>query len=187
MGLAVCHGIVLQLGGAIAVESTLGEGTTVSVWLPATLPPAGAEPLTPEPQAPPGHETVLLVEDEAAVREVARRTLIMNGYEVLVARDGQEALSVAESALPRIDLVLTDVVMPKVGGLDLARSLRSQREDLPLVFMSGFTGHEPDLEEALATLGPMMTKPFTTQTLVSTVRRELDRKRHTPPEGTRAL
>ncbi len=184
MGLAVCHGIVVQHDGTIEVESVLGEGTTMHVWLPAQVAPQTGPAVVPPPVGAPGNETVLLVEDEAAVREVARRTLLMNGYQVLVARDGREALDLAQHQLPMIDLVLTDVVMPKLGGLDLARSLRQQREDLPLVFMSGFVGNEPDLEEALTALGPMMPKPFTTEALVTTVRRELDRWRQTPPSGT---
>ncbi len=183
MGLAVVHGIVVNHNGAIAVESVPGEGTTMSVWLPATLAPASHVAPSREVASRSGRETVLLVEDEAAVREVARRTLMTNGYQVLVARDGREALDLAETRLPSIDLVLTDVVMPKLGGLDLARSLRKHREDIPLVFMSGFVGNEPEMEEALAALGPMMPKPFTVDSLVTTVRRELDRRRPAPLPG----
>lgn len=174
MGLAVCHGIVNQHGGAIAVESQLGHGTTFDVWLPAAE-RSTEIPAVPSEQ-PPGNETILLVEDDELVRKIAQRVLRANGYRVMVAEHGGEALALSDEQLSRVNLVLTDVMMPKVNGVELARGLIARRLDVPFLFMSGFTGHENDLTEELSRMGPMLAKPFTGKGLLAAVRHELDQR-----------
>ena len=183
LGLAVCHGVVAEHFGAIEVDSAVGEGTTIAVWLPAVS--AGVAPVAPGPAGPAsGRETVLVVEDDPFVRQLVDQLLSAAGYRVLVAGDGAEALLMAEDRLADIDLVLTDVLMPEVNGVELARTLRRRRSDLPVVFMSGFTGRDVALEEELAGLGPLLAKPFTSETVTAIVRAELDR-RLTPPGSDR--
>ena len=178
MGLAVCHGIAVQHSGAIDVRSAPERGTTFEVWLPVGLedaPAIAADQLRADSGG--GGETVLLVDDEPIVREIARRILLARGYHVLVAGGGADALDLAGLEVADIDLVLTDVVMPEVSGLQLAKALRDRRSDVPLIFMSGFVGHGGTEEEELARLGPMMTKPFTGDAMATLVRSELDRGR----------
>ena len=183
LGLAVCHGVVAEHFGAIEVDSAVGEGTTIAVWLPAVS--AGVAPVAPGPAGPvSGQETVLVVEDDPFVRQLVDQLLSAAGYRVLVAGDGAEALLMAEDRLADIGLVLTDVLMPEVNGVELARTLRRRRSDLPVVFMSGFTGRDVALEEELAGLGPLLAKPFTSETVTAIVRAELDR-RLTPPGSDR--
>ncbi|MBK8246917.1 MAG: response regulator [Gemmatimonadetes bacterium] len=172
LGLAVCHGIITQHGGAIAAASTLGEGSRLHVWLPATAErPAST---SDGPQVVDGDETILLVEDEASVREVARRGLQHHGYRVIEATDGVEALARLAAAGARVHLVLTDVVMPNMDGLALARAIRKGGHEMPIVFMSGYIGHEPEVEAQLAELGPTLTKPFSREDLLQGVRHALD-------------
>ena len=139
LGLATVYGIVRHSGGHIAVESTVGQGTTFRVCLP----PANAEDLTPEPEWPPresmrGNETVLLVEDMDSLREWLQKLLRANGYTVLAAEDGAEALRRAEEHPGPIELVVTDVVMPELGGCELVRRLRRVRPEIRTLFMSGY-------------------------------------------------
>jgi CheY-like chemotaxis protein len=131
-----------------------------------------------------GHETLLLVEDDELVRKIAERILSTSGYTVIVATDGREALAFSDQELADVDLVLTDVMMPNLNGVELARALLERRRDLPLVFMSGFTGHETELSDELTRLGPMLAKPFTSHSLLATVRRELDHPTVIPVSGT---
>lgn len=126
---------------------------------------------------------ILVVEDEAAVRAVATRTLEHLGYEVIAVADGLAALEKFRAESDRVDLVLTDVVMPRMGGVELAQALREERPDLPLVFMSGYTGRETPWNGNIAELGPMLEKPFTRAGLAGAIRKELDQPRGaaTPP------
>ncbi|HWA84822.1 MAG TPA: ATP-binding protein [Opitutus sp.] len=139
LGLATCHGIVKQSGGHIAVYSEAGHGTTFKIYLPAIdTEPAADGPVRPLAEFQGAGETVLLVEDEADVRELGDRMLTRLGYRVLVAANGVEALAVFEKN-PRIDVLVTDVVMPDVGGSDLAQRLRPLAPDLRVLFTSGYT------------------------------------------------
>jgi DNA-binding response OmpR family regulator len=157
------------------VYSEPGKGTAIKLYLPVAQ--DLARPVTdvpPEPPLPAGTETVLLVEDDTMVRSLAREMLALHGYRVLEAQSGTEALRVLEESEGPIDLVLTDVVMPQMGGAELATRLAGLRPGLPVLFMSGY----PD--EALARHGMVdagayyLQKPFTAEALLRRVRDVLD-------------
>ncbi len=173
LGLATVHGIVSQSGGYVTLDSEPGRGTRVGIWLPeepgAATPPTPPEGSEAVAAGPEGRATILLVEDEAAVREVTRRILEHHGYRVLAARHADEALTVARYAGP-IDLLLTDVVMPGLGGRELAERLLAARPGLPVLFMSGYNDDEV-LRRGLELPTPrLLAKPFTIDTLVARVR-----------------
>jgi two-component system cell cycle sensor histidine kinase/response regulator CckA len=175
LGLSTVYGIVQQSGGHVTVESAPGEGATFTVLLPRHL---GGEPATASKvdrrRLPGGTETLLLVEDEAAVRSSARRLLERQGYTVLEARHGGDALRIVEESGRQIDLVVTDLVMPEMGGKELAERLRAHRPGLKVLFMSGYT------EKAIAAGGIMppntgfVEKPFTVEQLMRRLREILD-------------
>jgi PAS domain S-box-containing protein len=172
LGLATCHGIVQQCGGSIFCASELGRGTTFTIYLPRHEGRTHGLEVTDETPVPGGHETVLVVEDDASVREIAVRALRARGYQVLEASNGVEALTVAERLGPRIDLLVTDMVMPQMGGLDLAEKLRSSRPRLRALFTSGYT------EDSAAQLREIedarfLQKPFTGSALARRVREVL--------------
>jgi PAS domain S-box-containing protein len=176
LGLAICYGIVRQAGGNIWAYSEPGQGTTFKVHLPKVDAPA--EPLTGEEHdtAPPrGRETILLVEDEDQIREIASRALRAQGYTVIVAANGEEAIAFARDRAADIDLVVTDIVLPLVGGREVATRIRRERPGMPVIYMSGYTrGVIPDPE----LLGPgtlFLSKPFTPSELARRVRELLDR------------
>lgn len=183
LGLSVCYGIVTQHAGAIAVESEVGRGSRFEVFLPTGVVADESTGSSGEHRVPGGVERILVVEDEAAVRAVATRTLEHLGYEVVAVADGLAALEKFRADPDRVDLVLTDVVMPRMGGVELAQALREERPDLPLVFMSGYTGRETPWNGNIAELGPMLEKPFTRAGLAGAIRKVLDQPRGaaTPP------
>jgi two-component system cell cycle sensor histidine kinase/response regulator CckA len=163
LGLSTAYGIVKQSGGYIAVDTTAGKGTLFTVLLPrvfeAAEPTAGA-PLSEAVQVQ-SRGTILLVEDETAVREATKRMLRKFGFTVLEAREGEEALRLFERDGNRVDVVLTDVVMPAMGGAELVRALRERHRDIRVVFMSGYTQGtlEPSAMDDGATR--FLPKPFT--------------------------
>ncbi|MEP7000943.1 MAG: PAS domain S-box protein [bacterium] len=174
LGLATVSGIVAQSGGTLEIESTVGAGTTVRVLLPRAGPEVGQRrTLTPTATLAVGHArntgTVLVVEDEEGVRRACVRILATAGYTVLEARHGADALLVA-ARVENIDLLLTDVVMPEVSGAELAEWFRTVYPGRPIVFMSGYT------DDALVRQGVsteqvrLVSKPFTSQTILSAVR-----------------
>ena len=175
LGLSTVYGIVQQSGGHVTVESAPGEGATFTVLLPRHL---GGEPArasrVDRRRLPGGTETLLLVEDEAAVRSSARRLLERQGYTVLEARHGGDALRIVEESGRQIDLVVTDLVMPEMGGKELAERLRAHRPGLKVLFMSGYT------EKVIAAGGVMppntgfVEKPFTVEQLMRRLREILD-------------
>src|SRR5262249_7175098 len=140
LGLATCYGIVKQHGGNIWVYSEVGQGTTFKIYLPRTK-EAVAEPPQPTETVtlPTGTETVLVVEDEPAVRDLAARVLRTLGYTVLEATNGEEALHVARAYAGVIQLLLADVVMPQMGGKVLAARLAEVYSGVKVLFMSGYT------------------------------------------------
>jgi PAS domain S-box-containing protein len=173
LGLATVHGIVMRGGGDMQITSALGEGTTFSIYLPRTD-AAHHEPSQERPQAP-GSETILLVEDLQAVREVLRKILERNGYEVITAKNGADAIeSVATRARP-VDLLLTDMVMPGMSGRDLSKELVALYPGLRVIYMSGYTQDAALHEEAEAGQVDFLQKPFSAATLVNTAREVLDR------------
>jgi PAS domain S-box-containing protein len=173
LGLSTVYGIVKQNAGNVHVDSTPGAGATFKVYWPACAPQPESEAGSEENLCA-GTETILLVEDEQTVREVAREALFDYGYNLLEARDGSDALRVSNSFSGPIDLVVTDVVMPGVGGRDLARRLAASRPGTRILFISGYSGElaEPDLADFGAAFLP---KPYTPQVLATTIRKILDR------------
>lgn len=175
LGLSTVYGIVTQTRGHIGVYSEPGSGTTFKIYLPRTdapLEPAGAAPRREAPAR--GTETVLLVEDEDEVRELARESLEAHGYQVLAARDGAEGIEIAEGLGSRIDLLVTDVVMPQVGGPDLARRLGAMRPDLKVLYISGYVGGALAGQGGLDAAAALLPKPFSPDALVRKVREVLD-------------
>ena len=176
LGLATVHGIVQQSGGHVSVYSEPGRGSTFRLYFPTqTVSDDGDQSRATEASATKGTETILLVEDDRSVRVTASAVLRRAGYKVLEATDGNEALAVCRDPQHRLDLVLTDVVMPNMGGRELAAALRTESPDLPVILMSGYTRDASILsgDPGLA----FLEKPFTTESLTHRVRQALDTAR----------
>jgi signal transduction histidine kinase/ActR/RegA family two-component response regulator len=177
--LASVYGIVKQSGGYIAVESERGKGTTLSIHLPRAEPAEeDVEPGTRE-TAPDGAETVLVVEDEEALLKLAREFLEDSGYHVLEARNGIEALEVSDGYEGRIHAVLTDVVMPKMNGWELAKRLSTRRPETKVLYCSGYADDTVVRQGLLDPEVNFLRKPFTLETLQQTLRGVLDGKLRT--------
>jgi len=175
LGLSLVYGIVEQSGGNIDVASKPGEGTTFDIYLPQAHVVPEPEERSHEERAPPtGTESILLVEDEDVVRNLARRILRDHGYHVLEARRGEEALVLSELHKGPIDLLLTDVVMPEMSGRQLAQHLCLLRPDMKVLYMSGYT------DDMILRYGvqeeevSFLQKPFVPKTLVAKVRQVLN-------------
>ena len=174
LGLATVYGIVQQSGGHIAVASEPGAGTTFKVYLPR-VEAAVRLPAEKNASAPGcGTETILLVEDEDMVRTLACRILRSCGYNVLEARNGGEGLLMCEQHPGAMHLLLTDVVMPRMSGRELAQRLRSLRPDLKVIFMSGYTDDVVLRHGVLSLDAEFIQKPFASADLVARVRAVLD-------------
>jgi two-component system, cell cycle sensor histidine kinase and response regulator CckA len=175
LGLATVYGIVQQSGGHIFVYSEPGKGSTFKIYLPRVeRGEEAAGQCPPDRLAVAGTETILLVEDEPSVRTLARELLQALGYRVLLANHGREGLAVAAAFPDTIDLVVTDVVMPEMGGPDMVRHLWWTRPKLSVVYMSGYTDQtavQMGLQEPWTTF---LQKPFTPDGLAAAVRRALD-------------
>jgi two-component system cell cycle sensor histidine kinase/response regulator CckA len=168
LGLSTAYGIVKQSGGYIGVESAPGEGTTFTILLPRVFAPAEQlAPATPE-GASSARGNVLLVEDEAAVREATKRMLRKFGFGVVESKNGAEALAAWNDA-GTIDVVLTDVVMPMMGGVELAKRLRERHPGLRIVFMSGYTQGTLDPAAMEGDATRFLPKPFTAEQLIGTL------------------
>ncbi|RME50403.1 MAG: GAF domain-containing protein, partial [Caldilineae bacterium] len=176
LGLSQVYGIVKQHDGYITVASQPGEGTTFTLYLPAAPEPAPRPARSPDSPAPhPGQgETLLLVEDEAGVREAARAMLEHLGYRVLTAADGQEALKVYHTHRREIAAVLTDMTMPQMGGLELSRHLRAQSRNLPVLLLTGYPlqATEAELKEKHGVWG-WLQKPLNFDQLARTLTKML--------------
>ncbi len=178
LGLSTVYGIVKQSGGFIWAHSDFGKGTTFKVYLPRADDTA-ATPQRPArwAAAPQGSETVLLVEDEDSVRELARRILVDRGYRVLEAADATQALEVSRVHPEPIHLLLTDVVMPGLNGRELADRLRPQRPGMEVLYMSGYSDHAVLRDRTLNSGTNFLHKPFTPESLARRVRDVLDLRR----------
>jgi len=180
LGLSTVHGIVSQHGGYIGVSSELGKGTCFSIYLPRVTETVQAAPPRKEPiEWPRGQETILVVEDRPAVRELVRETLVPCGYQVLEAANGREGLEICKNRAQRIDLVLTDLVMPGLNGKEVAALVRQLCPEIRIVYMTGYggealAGQEIDQKEEL------LQKPFSPETLSRKIREVLgaSRTRH---------
>jgi PAS domain S-box-containing protein len=177
LGLATVYGIVAQSGGYIWVDSEPDRGTTFNICLPRVEPEDELAPIPLEPSRPGrGCEHILLVEDEDAVRSVAARVLLNQGYTVIQARNGEEALDLLSELGDSVDLVLTDVVMPDMGGLALAEKLKATKPELRLLYMSGYSEADK-LQPGMNNFQfPFLQKPFSAESLIVKVREVLDAK-----------
>jgi PAS domain S-box-containing protein len=174
LGLATVHSIVEQTGGRINVESEPGKGTTFRIYLPREAGCAATAVAQSFEALPGGSETILLVEDEDMVRRLVRSVLERGGYRVVEAMHGEEALRVAEQHDGPIHLLLTDVVMPALGGRELAELLQASRPDIRVLFMSGYTDDLVLRHGLEAGTSALLEKPFTAFALSSKVREVLD-------------
>jgi PAS domain S-box-containing protein len=171
LGLATIYGIVTQAGGSIDLSSVLGVGTTVTVTLPACEEPAGDDtPSEVIPDLVHGHETVLLVEDEDALREVVVRMLERHGYEVLTASTGAEATDLAASYDGEIHALVTDVMLPRMLGPEVAACLRERRPSIRVIYISGYAQPILAAQGALDEGVVLVEKPFTETTLLGKLR-----------------
>ena len=183
LGLSVVYGIVTQSGGFLWVDSKVGQGTTFTICFPRAAGTLEASAAPRASVAPGGTETILVVEDEETVRTLAGRVLSDAGYGVIRAADGSEAYGIVHDG-ERVDLVLSDIVMPRMSGVELAERLAAIRPELPVVFMSGYTGTElmPGVQAAAAYL----QKPFAADSLLQRIREVLDRRTAGIPRGHRS-
>ena len=174
LGLSTVYGIVEQSGGHITVESAPGQGATFTVFLPRQNGPALGSPAGDRRSLPGGNETLLLVEDESAVRTSARRLLERQGYTVVEARHGADALRIFEEGSRSIDLVLTDLVMPEMGGRELVERLRARHPGVKVLYMSGYSERSVTVDGLMPPRTGFVEKPFTVEQLVRRTREILD-------------
>lgn len=177
LGLATVYGVVKQSGGFIWVESEPAQGATFKIYLPQVDKPVEtAQPGRVAAGRVRGTETVLLVEDEEDLRDLISTFLKDSGYTVLEARDGTEALRIAEQHLGPIHLLVTDMVMPKMGGQELAKRLTAHRPDLHVLYVSGYSEYNPGEQSSPDQGAFFLQKPFTRDALVQQAREVLDTK-----------
>ncbi|MFQ5425844.1 MAG: PAS domain S-box protein, partial [Gaiellales bacterium] len=178
LGLATVYGIIRQSGGEIRVESRPGEGSTFTVYLPQV----DEEPMAPAPLESGdelrGHETILLVEDSDTVRNLMRRYFEKQGYTVLAAASGTDALQVAAGHGDPIDLLVTDVVLPRMDGHELSQLLKRLQPDLEVLFVSGFSEDTLSRHGVVASDIDLIQKPFSPPTLLRAARRVLSGASH---------
>jgi CheY-like chemotaxis protein len=183
LGLSTVYGIVKQSGGCVTVESELGKGAAFGIYLPHApeIPErrAAAEPVITESDS--GWGTVLLVEDEPVVLRLARDLLVENGYRVLAASGGADALSVAHKETEPIHMLITDVVMPEMSGPELADRMRKLRPAMRVLYMSGYTDDEMLCRKGLPENSAFLQKPFTPHQFLQKARATLGPK----PAGER--
>ena len=177
LGLATVYGVVKQSGGFIWVESSPGKGTTFEIYLPKAQGKASASEVEKKPSSlPKGSETILVVEDESGVRELACEFLKVSGYSVLEAKDGLEALEVVSRHQGRVDLVLSDIVMPRMGGPELVNRLKALHPETRFILMSGYAEYAVADPRQTSHQPPILQKPFSVGSLVEKIREEFTRQ-----------
>ncbi len=174
LGLAVVHGIVEQSGGTIKVESKVGGGSSFQIVFPSLMESSRESAITQLPSSTRGSETLLVVEDEDAVRHLLQVALRQQGYTVLAASGGREALEMMKSASNGVDLLITDVIMPEISGSELAAMLRTQQPGLRVLYISGYADDVLDRHGLLESLDQFIHKPFMPLALASKVREILN-------------
>lgn len=179
LGLSIVYGVVKQTGGWITVRSAVDKGTTFDIYfplLPITEAPREASTRVALKPAPTlgGKETILLVEDQDGIRDLVREYLEKNGYTVLYAANGIEALKIATAHQGAIQLLLSDVIMPNLGGVELAQRLSRSRPDMKVLFMSGYPDHATSKGESFDDSVEVLQKPFLLDTLARKLRSLLD-------------
>ena len=175
LGLSTVYGIIKQSGGNIWVYSESGQGTCFKIYLPAVQ--GEADDLSPRKayhELPTGHETILIVEDEESVRRLTVKVLEQQGYKVIEANGGNEALKICADLEKPVDLVVTDVVMPSMGGAELIRMLKDIWDDFKVLYMSGYTANAIVHQGVLDSDVPYLQKPFSPNVIVIKVREILD-------------
>jgi CheY-like chemotaxis protein len=170
LGLPSVYGIIRQSGGFVWVYSEPGQGTTFKVYLPKSEERAAGPIRTPSENRKVGSETILVVEDDVEVRAVATRILRRNGYRVLEAENGADALRVCEGELEPVDLIITDIVMPEMNGPELAQKIRETQPDARILFTSGYTEDAVVRQSFLAPGESFIEKPFTPALLAQKAR-----------------
>jgi CheY-like chemotaxis protein len=168
LGLSTVYGILEQSGGHVRVTTAPGEGTSFEIYLPESEREELRGAAQAEARPSGGSETILLVEDEPSVRDIARRTLEASGYNVLAAANGNDALQLCTVHSEHIDLMVTDVVMPQMRGTELARRVAHIRPGLPVLYMSGYTDSSLELDGGASVA--FLQKPFTLDAFRTAVR-----------------
>ncbi len=176
LGLATVYGIVEQSKGHIAVISEVGVGSTFKVYLPAVSGAASVPQLTKSAASLKGTGTILLVEDEPALRILTAASLRTFGYTVMEAENGADALVVAETHAGKIDVVIADIIMPQVGGPELVSRLRKKRQEFAVIFISGYTQAGAFDQTQLGSDAILLQKPFTAETLAGKIQERLNAK-----------
>jgi hypothetical protein len=174
LGLSIVYGLIRQHGGHIEMDSELNRGTQITMYLPHANAEPEVRPARPQEAMPKGTETILVVDDEATVLNLTVRVLKSLGYRTLVARDGSEALQVSDRHHEPIHLMVTDVVMPEMGGPQLAEIMERRRPDMKIIFTSGYTEQSLSSRVSHDARVPLIEKPFTPKTIAQQVRETLD-------------
>lgn len=180
LGLAAVYGIAKRCGGDVTFDSEVGSGTTFKIYLPAVRDAMPAEQAPAKVDLPSGNETILLVEDEDAVRAISRHILSSCGYTVLEAENGAQAIQVAQDNLGRIDLIVTDIIMPVMGARVMLNELRAVLPNLKVLFLSGYGDESLSGEVAEFAKSMFLQKPFNITELTMAVRCVLDDRPQSP-------
>jgi two-component system, cell cycle sensor histidine kinase and response regulator CckA len=175
LGLSTVYGVVKQSGGYIDIETSPGEGAAFKIYLPRTGEVAAVHASESEPKTTSvGNGTILIAEDETSLRTLACNILEACGYTVLQAADGEEALAISRKYRGAIEVLLTDVVMPGMGGKELARELSRERPGMRIIYMSGYTGQTFEEQWPIESGSFVLMKPFSRQELRQKVHEALD-------------
>ena len=174
LGLSLIYGLMREHGGTVVIRSTQGAGTTVTLWFPAAVPPGERAPLPLLSPGSGGRESILLVEDDGGIRAAATRILEKAGYRVTPARDGQEAIDFLAADTFQVDLVVSDVVMPRAGGAAVHQAAGIRARPPRFLFMSGYAAHDLRGSRSLPPGVPLLPKPWTATELLQAVRIVLD-------------